>query len=192
MERIKVIKNFISKEDAALIIKYIDRNQESFSKDIHGFWFRRFFGLDSAHKKGAYKGVIEGLENVRGLCIDISENIIKSINQEYQDSDEIFLNSLWFAKHLPGASLPVHSDIGDGADNHFAYSSVLYLNTLEDGGELDFPDFNLSVKPEVGDLVIFTSDILHGVDHVGEIRYSMPIWFTKDKELELKFAGDRE
>lgn len=33
-------------------------------------------------------------------------------------------------------------------------------------------------------------DMLHGVSHIGEVRYTLPMWFTKDKDLELKFAGE--
>ena len=193
MDKIKVIKNFISKEDAALIINYIDRNQESFSKDVHGLWFRRFFGLDALYRRGACKGVIEGLEDVRDLCISISGNVTKLLNREFQDSDDIFLNSLWFVKHLPGASVPAHSDLNDGTDYQFVYSSVLYLNNLEKGGELEFPALNISIKTEVGDLVVFPTvgeDMFHGVSSIEEIRYTLPMWFTKDKDLELKFSGE--
>ena len=193
MDKIKVIKNFISKDEAALIINYIDRNQDSFSKDPHGFWFKKFFGLDAVYRAGACEGLIEGLEDVRDLSIYIANNIKNIIGQEYEDKNDIFLNSMWFVKHLPGASVSVHSDLNDGTDYQFVYSSVLYLNTIEDGGALEFPALNLSIKTEIGDLVLFPTvgeDMFHGVSSIGEIRYTLPMWFTKDKDLELKFAGE--
>ena len=43
--------------------------------------------------------------------------------------------------------------------------------------------------PSLGDLVIFKSTGItsfHGVKVINEDRYSIPMWFTKDNNYELK------
>lgn len=195
MKPVKVIKYFVSKDDANLIIDYIDRNQESFTKNTDLLWLKKFFGLDVLYRAGGCEGIIEGLEDITDLCIGIVENIKTMIAKEYEDIDEIFLNSFWLVKHLPGSVVGEHNDLDNGEDGQFVYSSVLYLNTIEDGGDLEFPNLNLSISTESGDLVMFPSDgedMTHRVSSIGQDRYTLPMWFTKDKTLELKFAGNRK
>lgn len=63
------------------------------------------------------------------------------------------------------------------------YSSVLYLNDDYDGGELFFPEFNLTIKPKLGDLVTFPTNsmYIHGVKEVKYgTRYTIALsWFRK-------------
>lgn len=192
MDRIKIIKNFISKDDAERIINYINSNEQSFSKDPNGLWSKKFFGLDALYRAGV-KGnnsIIEGVDEVKDLFVEISNKIKTLLAKEYEDSDDIFLNSAWFVKHFPGATVVEHSDLNDGTDYQFVYSSVIYLNTIRDGGNLEFPSLNLSIDTELGDLVIFPSageGMSHRVSDIGEVRYTFPMWFTKDASLELKF-----
>jgi len=185
---IKIIKNFISKDEAELIIEYIERNYTSFTKDHRGLWFKKLFGLDTVYRAGLCEGIIEGLEDITELSIKIVDDVRGLVSKSFNDTDDLFLNTLWFVKHLPGNVVGEHSDTADGADGQFVYSAIVYLNTIEDGGVLDFPSIDLSIRPELGDLIIFPSkDILHRVSNIGEYRYTIPMWFTKSKELELKF-----
>ena len=195
MEPVKVIKNFISLEDATILIEYMDKNAHSFSSNKTKLWFKKFFGIDDIYRRGSgmAKPIIDGLGEITDLSIRIVKDTKSVVLQHFDDTDPIFLNSFWLAKHLPGDNVSVHVDTEDGANPQFFYSSILYLNTVESGGALDFPNMNLSFKPEACDLIIFLShgeDMLHGVENIGEYRYTMPMWFTKDKSLELKFAGD--
>jgi hypothetical protein len=200
MEQIKVINNFISKDNATRIVNYIDRNKESFREGSEGLWFKKRFGVDVLYRAGGCESIIDGLEDIRELSIDIVENVKTMISKQYGDNDDIFLNSFWYVKHLPGATVSQHNDIDNGNeldngdDTQFVYSSVLYLNDTEDG-DLEFPNLNLSIKTKLGDLVIFPSngdDMVHGVSSISQDRYSLPMWFTKDKNLELKFSGNKE
>ena len=36
-------------------------------------------------------------------------------------------------------------------------TALAYLNDVEEGGETDFPEINVSVKPNKGDVVVFLS-----------------------------------
>jgi hypothetical protein len=189
MEKIKVIKDVISIDDANLIIDYIDKNLESFTSSPKWKRFQMMFGVDAYHGERS-KPVIDGLQDITSLVKEHMDIIKKIISYEFDDQEEIFLSSLWLAKQIPGAAIKGHLDVDDGSNDHFVYSAVLYLNKVDIGGVLDFPKLGVSIKPEFGDLVVFPSigeDMFHEVKTIGEDRYTLPMWFTKNKSLELPF-----
>ena len=193
MTPIKIIKNVITKDEASTILEYINTNYKTFHSSENKLCYKKLFGLDGLYETGLCEGIIDGLGDIKNLSIEIVNRLKGLILETFDENDDIFLNSLWFVKHLPGDKIDLHSDTAEGGDIQFVYSAVLYLNTLEDGGVLDFPKLNLSIKPEFGDLILFQADgedMYHKVDHIGADRYTMPMWFTKTKDLELKFAGD--
>mgnify|MGYP000379967471 FL=1 len=63
------------------------------------------------------------------------------------------------------------------------YSSVFYLNDDYDGGELFFPEFDLTIKPKLGDLITFPTNsmYMHAVKEVKSgTRYTIALsWFRK-------------
>jgi hypothetical protein len=81
---------------------------------------------------------------------------------------------------------------GDWVPNHTPQrdiSAIYYLNATFEGGEIVFERERLAIKPRRGLLVAFRSD----AGHVHEVlpvrdgtRYTMPIWFTKERALGLK------
>lgn len=83
------------------------------------------------------------------------------------------------------------NETGDWVPNHTPQrdaSAIYYLNDTFEGGEIVFDRERVVVKPRRGLLLAFPSD----GDHVHEvlpvrsgIRYTMPIWFSKQKALPL-------
>lgn len=70
------------------------------------------------------------------------------------------------------------------------YSSLIYLNDDYNGGELYFPEYNFSIKPEVGTLICFKGDenTLHGVKKVESgVRYTVSL-FWEDTEYRNKIG----
>jgi predicted 2-oxoglutarate/Fe(II)-dependent dioxygenase YbiX len=68
-------------------------------------------------------------------------------------------------------------------------SAIYYLNETFEGGEIVFDRERLAIEPRQGLLLAFPSD----ASHVHEVlpvrhgvRYTMPIWFTKQESLSLK------
>lgn len=59
----------------------------------------------------------------------------------------------------PGTHFRIHADHGPG---YVATVSVVaYLNDDYEGGEIFFPRFNLTLKPEAGDIVVFPSTFVY-------------------------------
>jgi len=201
-DKVKIIKNFLSKEDADRIISYIDNNTESaldwltdgsspnfvYRPDR---WYKRRMGLDDEMPGYKPERSISRLEEIDGLIKDVIDRAKVEIKSSFGDEDDLYINSLWLAKHLKRDWLTLHSDVGRGYHSWFAYSSVLYLNTVKYGGELYFPYLNLYVKPNMGDLVVFLShgdDMEHEIKMTAEERYTVPMWFTKNPDKEVKFT----
>ena len=89
-----------------------------------------------------------------------------------------------------GVELKSHWD--QYSDKLVEYAAVLYLNDDYMAGELFFPNFELTIKPAAGDLVIFpgTREFEHGVHVVaaGPTRYVIPT-FVKRTHPDGTMAG---
>lgn len=59
-------------------------------------------------------------------------------------------------KYAPGEFYDPHCDAGPNVPR--VVSALLYLNDVEDGGETEFVNFDIKVKPKAGRLVIFPSN----------------------------------
>lgn len=86
-------------------------------------------------------------------------------------------NSIHLLKYASGGHLPAHSDQGISTR---VLSSVIYLNDNYDGGEIEFVQSGIKIKPEAGSIIFFPSNFLY-IHEVHEIvngyRYSMPHWY---------------
>lgn len=96
----------------------------------------------------------------------------------YIDIHPMILNTIWWKarghvlKYLPGASLGMHNDndtnfrVIDG-QRYFSQrevamyqvvNAIIYFNDSYEGGEFRFPYANVTLKPEVGDIVFFPAN----------------------------------
>lgn len=88
-----------------------------------------------------------------------------------------------------GSGMVVHADNSDldGNPNYChwrQYSGVLNLNDDFLGGETFFPDYGpYFIKPKKGKLALYPSTLeyKHGVSTVVGTRFTLPIWFTTDR-----------
>jgi len=187
MKPVKLLKNCINVKDAQSIIDYINKNQDSFVTGPKKLKFQKMFGKDNLRKISS-EGVIFGLDEIEKEIKNVIDFSIKSVVNQFQETEEVYLSSIWLTKQLPGADVPMHQDIEGGANKHYVYSAILYLSTNYKSSPLEFPRLTLNIVPEFGDLVMFESSELHEVKTIDEERYAIPMWFTKDKDYELRFA----
>lgn len=83
-------------------------------------------------------------------------------------------------KYRPGTEYQVHQDYHK--DNQRIMSSVLYLNDDFVGGETEFVNFGVAVKPEAGMLVLFPANFAYA--HVAKpllsgTKYAVVSWFRE-------------
>lgn len=85
-------------------------------------------------------------------------------------------------KYKAGATMGPHCDTQDG-DQTLKYSLVTYLNDDYEGGEIEFLNQNIKIKPEAGSLIIFPScqPYLHSSNVVKSgWKYMSPtFWLSK-------------
>jgi hypothetical protein len=91
----------------------------------------------------------------------------------------------------PFSGLAPHADGNEGdpgfsgTDRRFNLGVLIYLNDDYKGGEINFPDWGICIKPVTGDIVMFPCHYIHEVLEVFEAetkepvrRFTMPIFFS--------------
>jgi hypothetical protein len=86
------------------------------------------------------------------------------------------INNIPIKKWNQGQSMGPHFDGQDG-NSDLAFSLVAYINDDYEGGEIHFPNQNITVKPKAGSLIMFPSQLpyLHEVKPIiSGTRYMSP------------------
>lgn len=91
--------------------------------------------------------------------------------------------SINLLRYKQSGHLPAHQDQGVSTR---VLSTVMYLNDNYDGGEIEFVNSGVKLKPEAGSIIFFPSNFLY-VHEVYPItageRYSMPHWYHNVVDL---------
>ena len=155
---IVVYENFIDAETSAKLINVLDKHAELGTISWMPISFYESYssvlpqdndehvlaeGLPANIFSQMKQGIIEAVASVH----DLDSKIISQIGYHTQ-------------KWEPGAYARIHSDNTDehgksGAFTRSRYAAFLYLNDNFEGGLLQFPDQNISIKPKVGMLAAF-------------------------------------
>jgi Rps23 Pro-64 3,4-dihydroxylase Tpa1-like proline 4-hydroxylase len=97
----------------------------------------------------------------RNIFFEIKKRLYQCLD-DYQKRYNInmeYMEAINFVKYGPGQHFSVHADHG------YSYvatvSSVMYLNNEYEGGELFFPYFDLTIKPDYGDIIFFPSAFIY-------------------------------
>lgn len=91
-------------------------------------------------------------EELHKIFVSLQENIVsRRYKPDFRSAD----TGYEFHRYPPGAICHSHTD-GQLVNGLIRYASVvLHLTTIEDGGELVFPNQNKNIKTEAGKIVIF-------------------------------------
>jgi hypothetical protein len=108
------------------------------------------------------------------------ENYIKETNSE----SGYLPNIINIRKYDTEAYMGPHIDTEDGEDRAKPYISlVFYLNDNYNGGEINFPNQDVSLKPKAGSIIIFPSidPYYHDPRPVSNgIKYMIPLFFHRN------------
>ena len=196
LDKIKVINSFVSPKEAASLARYIDclesTKPEACNLYQNGrrvsiqFGFDLNYGLDPEYKFFLDLELLSDLEQ-RKLIVDLCAKVMKKTKELFKVEDELFISAFWLAKQYRGATIPPHNDTDNGENSHYIYSAIVYLNQLKLESELSFLDLNHSVKPNLGDLVVFPTQTTgsHTVPEINENRYSLVLWMTANRDLSF-------
>lgn len=164
--RIKVIKNFISKEDISKCIDILSKN------DLIPF------------KDNPLAKVVPSNDELNIILKKYSDLANDAHQQEYGFVKPLYTVECFLTKWVEGTFANLHTDSHIGYE-HIQFSTVIYLNDNFEGGEISFPNQDFIYKPSAGDVVIFPGG---GTEHSHEVykvlsgeRYTIAMWHT-DKE----------
>lgn len=114
---------------------------------------------------------------INSLLMSVEMCFARYMTEHGLNADDYILDThmLPVKKWDVGQSMGPHCDNYDGHSN-LAFSMVTYLNDSYEGGEIDFPNHNIKIKPNAGSLIMFPSyePFIHQVLPVKSgIRYMM-------------------
>jgi predicted 2-oxoglutarate/Fe(II)-dependent dioxygenase YbiX len=104
--------------------------------------------------------------------------------EKYQIHEPLFHEPYQALKYQTGTEYKAHYD-GNTTSGRFL-SAITYLNDDYNGGELEFPNFGVKIKPREGDLVLFPSNYAYA--HIAHpvtsgTKYAIVTWIH-DRPVE--------
>jgi len=166
-KNIKLIPNFLSNDEIKYLLENVDENRKvSFESQ-----------KDDSDNAVNWMHIYTGIEDRFDIKGRIGSEIVKAYKFNRIKPKEPQLS---VAKWEKGTKLTLHvDDLGYVTDNHIP--TLVYLNDDYEGGEISFATHDITIKPKIGDLLIFPGN-MHYAHEVKEVlsgtRYTLPIWFT--------------
>lgn len=157
-ENIKVFNNFMPIDTCREILSI----KGSPIKSDNEFWSNRIYEN----------------KDISSIAKPFRDNIVNLIEKEYAISVSP-KNEPGVVHWGPGVEMGLHVD--DLGKESYHMASLIYLNEEFDGGEIYFQTHDITIKPKIGDLLIFPGNLnyAHKVYPVlsGD-RYTIPFWFN--------------
>jgi predicted 2-oxoglutarate/Fe(II)-dependent dioxygenase YbiX len=143
-EEVYEIKDFLTKEELLQVAKIIDSLSESdwlsddtpLNEDPSDFWY--------------------------GKTVDFQKDtVFDLVNKKIKDLFESFAkypDNILLQRYTSGQSIRYHRDVWNIEEPFYvSYGVLLYYNDNYSGGEINFKDQNIRIKPTAGSIVIFPS-----------------------------------
>lgn len=137
-KNIHIIKNVLSKEEHEELI--------NFTKKISQ-WERQPWGVYKFVSTQMPNKVVETLSKIFQIAYE-NFIILYDVDVSYQEN-----NLFNIVKFEEGYAMHLHVDTLSVSSLHLA--SVYYINDDYNGGEINFPDHNLTIKPDANSLLLF-------------------------------------
>lgn len=194
MFNVKEVDNFISAEEADEIVFLSSSNNTWETLPGNDYWTNRTISCRLVYER--YNLVLgEYLYELRG-------RVEKAIKDLYSLSEDIYADTMDIVKWPEGFEQPPHADNMKNIEdpsvewfNHREFSAFVYLTDDFDGGNLYFPEYDISVRPQVGKLIVYPSDTnhIHGIDKISNgTRYTIASFWTKDKDYFEEWPLDKK
>lgn len=113
------------------------------------------FGQKKSTNLDSYNTASSGIKEVYDTLV----NALDIYGKDYADSTGIDLGTrmpISISKYFTGTSMGPHTDSSPTPTTE-NISAVIYLNDNYYGGELRFPDLDVTIKPKSGSIIIFPS-----------------------------------
>mgnify|MGYP006095945623 CR=1 FL=1 len=187
-------EDFVNETDSQNLITWIDNNIGKFQQYFFQYNPKRHalrFGKDQVFWDSS-PHEISGVDEVEDIARKYIDSVAAILKKIYRKPD-LYVNSFWLAKQEAGAMVKAHHDSHSEMNPQFTHSVICYLNGNDLGGELEFPELDIVIKPPANSMISFASqgeELIHEVKEIHEDRYTMLFWLTDQPEFEVKFHSD--
>jgi len=179
---IHINENFMSSNECEILLNFSKDNPELYGETSNDFWTGRTIYVFSP--------------NVGKEIQDIGLKYLKKAKTEIMkfSQKEVWPDILGYSKWWDGYVQRPHADgeNPDGSQHEFhwrKFGCVYYLNDDYEGGEIWFPNFDISIKPKPNTMIFFPGDLkhLHGVRNVDKgVRHTMAsFWAYEFKGIDV-------
>lgn len=191
-----VVRNFLKPEEIeALQLQFSTMTEDEWSRQytesLYEF-IKNQYGVNTIEEAQALGHDIKIDENWVDKNATIKDQVVcSSINERlcklFEPFDNLVLQGVGsIQRQYEGVSLSYHVD--SLSNPLVVFANVLYVNDDFTGGELHFPNIDITYRPEKGALIVFPSadDYLHGVLPVGPgpVRYALPAFVNKKVQAD--------
>lgn len=164
-ENIKILPNFLSPEECKDIVESIRNTPTSSSKPVQ---------FSPQGEPVCFRNDWD-----RSAYIDKYKSMVFDLIQEHFHV-KLKHRSAKIAEWTKNDRFQLHID-DLGTNEYHGASATIYLNDDYVGGEIYFPLHNMSIKPKVGDLILFPAN--KNYEHIINViesgsRYTIPLWYT--------------
>jgi hypothetical protein len=175
IKNIHIVENFLSEFELSVL--YNEATSDIYNKNTTGQWAGRVSDpkLLSPESRSILKSAHEKILSIAKNFYDVDMEFVW--NNEGQS----------IIRWPVGCSMGEHID--DFAVFHYNIASLLYINDNYEGGEIKFNDYNLTIKPKGGTLILFPGNKYYAhevLEVVNGERYTSAVWM---KFSESSFAG---
>jgi hypothetical protein len=139
------IEDFVTIEQKTLILDFASSLKEE------DWWI----SVSEDYKKGFFYG-----KQYNGEKPLVFQEIDKNVDALFESL--LYFGSVAFQRYLKGAAIQEHRDYWlYDEPYHIRYGICIYYNDDYEGGELFYPDLNITHKPKARSLVMHGGNILH-------------------------------
>jgi len=164
-------------------------------KHLDGNVWERWVSSDGGEFYGYSQGAMFGTEEIGSVINQKNGMILSEIYNSaifaathYSHTTGIDFGYLpqffAFKKYNTGIGMGPHVDKYEGNDKESSLSMVIYLNDDSEGGEIEFANQDIRLKPKPGSIIVFPpgEPYLHESKKVTSgNKYMVPLFFFKDK-----------
>jgi hypothetical protein len=110
----------------------------------------------------------DGYELIDSAMLKAAEIFLEKTNRSVDDYNRVYSHYRIFKWETPMGPMGPHADGWERNGETITpdISLVMYLTGDFEGGNLFFVDLDKKIKPKAGDIVVFDSSTLHGVESV--------------------------
>ncbi len=167
---IKTFDNLLSLDDCDYMLDWFHENE-----DLHedGVVYTSSEGGDSVHIDPEFKLCRQAkVPPDHRISQILTETTVGAFNNYGKGPDyNLHLTGYGIRRYPKGKGLfQTHIDTSSGATVNRIFGVIIYLNDVEEGGETEFPELNIKIKPKKGRVLIFPCNWMY--PHRGNVPIS--------------------